>query len=315
MIYSTNRTISDARAVLKLPIFDSNGRKLAFEDVLNVTAFKDDKSCSSSTISRSCSCDSRSEQNSTLRSQHRVLVIFVRHFFCGNCQEYIRCLTAHPLLSAANLLEHKLSIVVVGCGMPSLISSYRAITNTPESWTLYADPSTKLYEALGMHKSLSMGDHNPRYIRRSLAENMLASIMQGVRRIPEGDVRGAGSWKTNGGEFLFEWQEQAEDWKLVWCHRMRNSRDHTEVDELSRIIGLGGPVSVNVSEQMNSKTTTGAQSSSVASGDDSILHEKLEKVPSSSPNTGLRRSLSVRRQSWVIKTSALRRSLSIRVRA
>ncbi|KAK5106395.1 hypothetical protein LTS08_000514 [Lithohypha guttulata] len=185
----------------------------------------------------------------------------------------------------------------------------------PESWAMYADPSTKLYEALGMYKSLNMGDHNPGYIRRSLAENMLASIMQGVRRIPEGDVRGAGSWKTNGGEFLFEWQEQAEDWKLMWCHRMRNSRDHTEVEELSRIIGLGGPVSVNVSEQMSSKIITGARLSSVVSNEDSVLHEKLEKLPSSNPNTGLRRSLSVRRQSWAIKTSILRRSLSIRVRA
>ena len=55
----------------------------------------------------------------------------------------------------------------------------------------------------------------------------------------------AGDLSVNGGEFLF-WRDGpigpkvSGEWKVGWCHRMRNSRDHTEVEELKRHIGLGG---------------------------------------------------------------------------
>ena len=57
------------------------------------------------------------------------------------------------------------------------------------------------------------------------------SVVQGLKRIPTGDVWGAGDMSLNGGEFLFTREGgEGEEWKVDWCHRMRNTRDHTEIE-------------------------------------------------------------------------------------
>jgi len=73
---------------------------------------------------------------------------------------------------------------------------------------------------------------------------MLKSVEQGVKRIPKGDAFAAGNMSVNGGEFLFvKAQRQGSDtpspWAVSWCHRMRNSRDHSEIDQLRGIMELG----------------------------------------------------------------------------
>ena len=76
------------------------------------------------------------------------------------------------------------------------------------------------------------------------------SIMQGMRRIPSGDALSAGDMRLNGGEFLFELRElhpvaekqseqpESASVRLIWSHLMSNSRDHTEVPELRRILRI-----------------------------------------------------------------------------
>ncbi len=44
-----------------------------------------------------------------------------------------------------------------------------------------------------------------------------------------------GDYKQVGGEFLWESGE------VVWCHRMRNTRDHAEIQVLRDRLGLDGP--------------------------------------------------------------------------
>ena len=43
-------------------------------------------------------------------------------------------------------------------------------------------------------------------------------------------VFSGGPYSQLGGEFLWE------DGELVWCHRMRNTRDHTEVGVLREML-------------------------------------------------------------------------------
>ena len=97
-------------------------------------------------------------------------------------------------------------------------------------FSVYADPSRRLFDLLGMTRTLSLGPKRPTYMRKSLFSNGISSIIQGIRS-GRGAVKG-GDVKQVGGEFLFE------DEKVVWCHRMRNTRDHAEVEELKRIVGL-----------------------------------------------------------------------------
>ena len=103
-------------------------------------------------------------------AEKRILIIFIRHFFCGNCQEYVRRLSAtdspfHPShKSTATTWTINFSkpatrilptVIVIGPGQPSLIASYKALTQCP--FDIYADPSTRLYSLLGMHRTLSIG--------------------------------------------------------------------------------------------------------------------------------------------------------------
>ncbi|MCJ1412717.1 hypothetical protein MMC19_006815 [Ptychographa xylographoides] len=174
----------------------------------------------------------------------RVLILFIRHFFCGvsasslillsvadvvqNCQEYLRTfcssITAENLLGLSTPTE----LAIIGCGQPELIPFYAETTNC--TFPIYADPTKKLYKLLGMTRTLTLGDHRPDYMQKSLMSVMLQSIYQGLTKGRQA-FRGGDYWQV-GGEFLFE------DGEAVWCHRMQNTRDHAEVPELRKQLGL-----------------------------------------------------------------------------
>ncbi|KUI74104.1 Thioredoxin-like protein AAED1 [Cytospora mali] len=131
----------------------------------------------------------------------RVLVIFVRHFFCGNCQEYLRTLAASITPESLLQLPIPTFIAVVGCGDPALIDMYAAETGSP--FPIYADPTRRLYEELGMVKTLALGSR-PAYMRKSLVRSSIDSIFQGVKHIKSGLAIRGGDQRQIGGEFLFE---------------------------------------------------------------------------------------------------------------
>ncbi|KAJ9659946.1 hypothetical protein H2198_002836 [Neophaeococcomyces mojaviensis] len=267
--------------------------------------------------------DERAPTPTTKTAHDRLLVVFIRHFFCGFCQEYLRQLIKEPLLSPTNLALHKLRVVVIGCGAPSLINSYHAVTGMPTVWQIYTDPSTELYRLFDMHRTLSMGSRSPRYVQRSMTIAMLRSIVQGVKRIPEGDVGGAGGLNINGGEFLFTFQDTQplgrpnfDDWRLSWCHRMRNSRDHTEVEDLLRVLDLTfgiHTITAPSAQPTKSLVHIRTQSTPLATFEEKlIINEKLKVVTTVRRNSSFRRSLSVRRQSWMNKAGQLARSGSMK---
>ncbi|KAF1836268.1 hypothetical protein BDW02DRAFT_567161 [Decorospora gaudefroyi] len=157
----------------------------------------------------------------------RQLIIFIRHFFCGNCQEYLRTLSSSIKADALLALPTPTSIVVIGCGRPELIPMYTEATACP--FPIYADPSRKLYDYLGMTRTFDLGS-KPQYMQTNVLINSVQSIFQGLssgRKALKG-----GDLKQVGGEFLFEHGE------CVWARRMKTTRDHTEVSEIRTLIGL-----------------------------------------------------------------------------
>ncbi|KAF5584175.1 fmHP [Fusarium subglutinans] len=179
----------------------------------------------------------------------RVLIIFVRHFFCGNCQEFLRSLSEAITPEALLRLPVSTFIAVIGCGDPALIDMY--VNETGCRFPVYTDPTRSLFDALGMSKTLQLG-----------------SIVQGVKQIPTGNVLKMGDQRQVGGEFLFEPRdiltpvstprdemakpisafEEAEERgpdrdgneekRVTWCHRMKTTRDHAEIPELIEVLGL-----------------------------------------------------------------------------
>ncbi|KAI1148433.1 AhpC/TSA antioxidant enzyme-domain-containing protein [Nemania diffusa] len=192
----------------------------------------------------------------------RMLIIFVRHFFCGNCQEYLRTLSASITPDDLLALPVSTFVAVIGCGAPELIDAYVRETRCP--FPVYADPTRRLYRELGMVRTLSMGAR-PAYLQnKSVAHTVLSGIVQGLRQVPTGLVMKMGDQRQVGGEFLFEpasrtletpilslpptpapdgagaGGEKVEEKCVTWCHRMRTTRDHAEIPELMEILGLEG---------------------------------------------------------------------------
>ncbi|KAK2593882.1 hypothetical protein QQS21_008402 [Conoideocrella luteorostrata] len=195
----------------------------------------------------------------------RVLVVFIRHFFCGNCQEYLR--TFSESISPESLLQLPVStfVVVVGCGDPALIDMYIEATKCP--FPIYTDPTRSLFNELGMTMTLALGSR-PAYMKKSMWKSSLDSIGQALRFVPKGLVLKSGDQRQVGGEFLFEpldlvtpittpqderpmtmgsFQDpssggnaQVEEKKVTWCHRMKTTRDHAEIPELMEVLGLDG---------------------------------------------------------------------------
>ncbi|KAL2157708.1 hypothetical protein VTH06DRAFT_5191 [Thermothelomyces fergusii] len=134
----------------------------------------------------------------------RVLIIFIRHFFCGNCQQYLQAvsesITPQALLSRPR--GGTTFICVVGCGDPGLIDMYAEATGCP--YPIYADPTRRLYAELGMIRTLALGPRRPAYMRTGLLKSSLLSVAQGLRQVSKGLALKGGDAKQVGGEFLFE---------------------------------------------------------------------------------------------------------------
>lgn len=92
-------------------------------------------------------------------------------------------------------------IAVIGCGDPALIDMYTEATGCP--YPIYADPTRRLYQELGMIKTLALGQR-PAYASKSLLKSSLESIVQGVKQIRSGLAIRGGDQRQIGGEFLFE---------------------------------------------------------------------------------------------------------------
>ncbi len=136
-----------------------------------------------------------------------------------------------------------------------MITGYQEATECP--FPMYADPTRKLYQELGMTRTWVMGP-KPEYMRKSMMNATLGAMMHGLKLLATGKGLHGGDLQQVGGEFLFEpigevvpgpvtpaaspdmepKQVGEEEKRVTWCHRMRNTRDHAEIPELREVLGL-----------------------------------------------------------------------------
>ena len=98
-------------------------------------------------------------------------------------------------------------------------------------YPIYCDPSRQLYQKLGMMSSLSTGDSQPEYA----SQGVLSSAVSSIKNMVTSGTHAlhGGHPAQNGGELLF-----GNGGELIWCKRMRHTRDHAEVTELRQVLGL-----------------------------------------------------------------------------
>jgi hypothetical protein len=84
-----------------------------------------------------------------------------------------------------------------------------------------------------MTKSMARSETLPKYIKStSLFESFMRSARQAWARVTHGDALKGGPGDQVGGEFLFE------DGKVTWCHRMRNTMDHSDLQKIREVLAL-----------------------------------------------------------------------------
>ncbi|KAK2036528.1 hypothetical protein LZ31DRAFT_536269 [Colletotrichum somersetense] len=163
----------------------------------------------------------------------RVVVVFIRHFSCGACQAYTHALST--VITPEILSSHHIptTFVIIGCGAPELIDEYSQVTNC--RYPIYTDPTGKLFDALGMVRTTAVGNRTTYSSKRWLS-HFVKGVYDAMVGLPSGKTMKAGDVTRVGGEFVFE---EGQGGKIVtWCHRMRNHRDHTEIADLCRVLGL-----------------------------------------------------------------------------
>ncbi|EGO18949.1 hypothetical protein SERLADRAFT_480034, partial [Serpula lacrymans var. lacrymans S7.9] len=102
------------------------------------------------------------------------IVVFIRHFFCGSCQDYVvQLASVQP-----EVLKAGKKVVVIGCGDWQPIQFYAETTGF--QGPIFADPTRKLYVTLGMTienlQGTPAGEKRRSYLQRGDISNALASI-------------------------------------------------------------------------------------------------------------------------------------------
>lgn len=142
-----------------------------------------------------------------------------------SCQQYVQALMQD--LPPEKLSNAKISLTNIGSGEVICIPDYAKATGS--AFPIYTDPSVQTYKDLGMISSLRPGTTTPSYLKKSTLENFVSSTWA---LATSGHILSGGPKAQNGGEWLFQGGE------LKWCHRMRNPSDHTETEELKKVLGL-----------------------------------------------------------------------------
>ncbi|KAI5208819.1 hypothetical protein E4T38_02619 [Aureobasidium subglaciale] len=153
---------------------------------------------------------------------HRSIVIFIRHFNCESCADYVRALSTKFTPNGLASRSIPTSLYIVGCGSHTFISTYMKRTGC--EFQIYTDPSRVTYDTLGMTCNLGLGK-KPSYISSSFigaligTGNTLATLLTD-----------SGKKSQNGGELIWINSE------IKWARRMLNTRDHIEVEDLELVL-------------------------------------------------------------------------------
>jgi len=167
----------------------------------------------------------------SLYAERKTVVVFIRHFFCGMCQNYLIELAKVPKESfeAANT-----DIIVVGCGEWALIKQYKE--DTGYYYPIYADPSRKLYKALGLIASLAPppSDAPKKSYVGSVVSTTIHSTLRALKS-PIAFFKG-GDITQLGGDFILGPGNHCS-----FASRMRWTTDHVEVPDLMAAAGVPMP--------------------------------------------------------------------------
>ncbi|KJA19495.1 hypothetical protein HYPSUDRAFT_143656 [Hypholoma sublateritium FD-334 SS-4] len=207
--------------------------------------------------------DGTSVRFGALFGAHRTAVVFIRHFWCPLCQDYMRTLRARvrPALLArwaqGGADGALVGFVVIGNGAHGMIRKYRKMFALP--FAVYTDPTRAVYRALGMGAAGDDGHrHAPRggvprglgapgagvsvdggdahrtggYVRHGLVGGIARVVVRALRvGMPVWEK--GGDIGQLGGEFVL-----GPGLTCAFAHRMQTTRGHAPIDDVLAAAGV-----------------------------------------------------------------------------
>jgi hypothetical protein len=160
-------------------------------------------------------------------SHSRIIVVFVRHFLCMDCQDYFRAVWEAFLPRYQLQPEPAPRLVVIGSGSAKLARSLAEDIGAAHhpAFSMYTDPQCEAYTALGMTLQ-------PEVSVQRILRNFWRALWQGVTRC--WCACGAGSLLQNGGVFVME----GGSGKCLFSHVDQRPSDHADIETVLRAAGM-----------------------------------------------------------------------------
>uniref|UniRef100_A0A8C5SQ23 Peroxiredoxin like 2C n=1 Tax=Laticauda laticaudata TaxID=8630 RepID=A0A8C5SQ23_LATLA len=162
----------------------------------------------------------------TLYKDQKTIVIFLRHFLCYVCKEYVEDLGKIPkkFLQDANV-----RLVVIGQSAHHHIRPFCNLTGYPHE--IYVDPQREIYEILGMKRgeSSSSAVHSP-HVKSSWLSGSIKSMWRAMIS-PAFDFQGDPA--QQGGTFILGPGDE-----IHFVHLDQNRLDHIPINTVLQLAGV-----------------------------------------------------------------------------
>ncbi|XP_074219141.1 peroxiredoxin-like 2C isoform X1 [Camelus bactrianus] len=182
-----------AAAVAELPVLDAAGRRVPF---------------------------------GALFQERRAVVVFVRHFLCYICKEYVEDLAKIP---KSFLQEANVTLIVIGQSSYHHIEPFCKLTGY--SHEIYVDPEREIYKRLGMKRGeeIASSGQSP-HIKSNILSGSVRSLWRAVTG-PLFDFQGDPA--QQGGTLIL-----GPGNSIHFIHRDRNRLDHKPINSVLQLVGV-----------------------------------------------------------------------------
>ncbi|XP_066224426.1 peroxiredoxin-like 2C isoform X1 [Saccopteryx leptura] len=182
-----------AAAVAELPVLDASGRRVPF---------------------------------GALFQERRAIVVFVRHFLCYTCKEYVEDLAKIPKIF---LQEASVTLIVIGQSSYHHIEPFCKLTGYCHE--IYVDPEREIYKRLGMKRGeeITSAGQSP-HIKSNIVSGSFRSLWRAVTG-PLFDFQG--DPVQQGGTLIL-----GPGHYIHFIHRDRNRLDHKPINSILQLVGV-----------------------------------------------------------------------------
>ncbi|KAF9526347.1 AhpC/TSA antioxidant enzyme-domain-containing protein, partial [Crepidotus variabilis] len=155
----------------------------------------------------------------SLFEARKTIVVFIRHFWCPLCQDYMTVVSEVVKPDMLERGHERVDFIIISNGAHGMITKYRQMFKLP--FKIYTDPTLALYKALGMGKDGSKG-----YVKHGLMSGIAMVVVRAIKvGMPVWEK--GGDVGQLGGEFVF-----GPGLTCSFAHRMQTTKGHAPIQEV-----------------------------------------------------------------------------------